>query len=336
MTKHNTNRGFSYDTLSSELLRSVRSKRSARDLSRRLGYKSNIVSRWESGECWPTAAMFLEVCQRTGIDIAKVFTKFYGRRPGWIANKPASSETVVAFLKDLRGKVPVRTLARSVDTNRYTVARWFDGTVELRLPDFLQLVEASSHRVLDLVGALVDPMTISCAKGDWLKLQRAKETAYENPWSHAVLHALELNDFGRNKGRSIAGLAARLGIGEDLVTASLDVLKRAGQVRKHKGFWRVEKVSTVDTGDDQRRSRKLKAFWGQVAQDRLLADAPGLFGYSLFAISEKDLRQLRDIQLEYVSRMQSVISSSRRGQRVGLYCIQLLDLAVNDDSVFRR
>lgn len=50
-------------------------------------------------------------------------------------------------------------------------------------------------------------------------------------------------------------------------------------------------------------------------------------GYSLFAISKRDLRRLRELHLEYVRAMQNVIAESTPGECVGLYNAQLMDLA---------
>jgi hypothetical protein len=69
-----------------------------------------------------------------------------------------------------------------------------------------------------------------------------------------------------------------------------------------------------------------------VALARLSAGAPGNFGYSLFAVSHGDLRRLRDIHLEYVRAMQSVIAASAPGQCVALYCSQLMDLSTVENA----
>ena len=50
-----------YETTAVELIRALRGKRSRAELSRRVGYRSNIVHRWESHHSWPTAARFLQV-----------------------------------------------------------------------------------------------------------------------------------------------------------------------------------------------------------------------------------------------------------------------------------
>jgi hypothetical protein len=165
-------------------------------------------------------------------------------------------------------------------------------------------------------------------------LQRAKQVAYDSPWSHAVLHALELEELSRPRGGGLGALVNRLGIPEAEIVAALNALQEAGQVRRHRNSWRIIKQQTVNTAQDPQRAQMLKAFWFQVATDRVRTHAPGFFGYTLFAISEQDLRRLREVQLEYIRQMQAIIAESAPGERVGLYAVQLLDLAKGDDNVF--
>lgn len=63
------------------MVRAVRGKRSQADLSRRAGYRSNVVQRWESGECTPAAAKFLAVCECQRINLGEALVRFYGRAP---------------------------------------------------------------------------------------------------------------------------------------------------------------------------------------------------------------------------------------------------------------
>jgi DNA-binding phage protein len=326
--------GIPYETLSAELLQAVRGRHAQTLLSRRLGYTSNIVYRWETEKCWPTVATFLQLCKRVGIDVAASFRKFYGRHPDWLEGDPCSPQTVVAFLKDLQGTVPLQALARASGQNRFTVSRWLSGTAQPRLPDFLRVVEATSRRTLDFVSTFTNPQNLPCVAKAWAKLQRAKQVAYESPWSHAVLHALELEELRRPKSGGLTSLVHRLGIPQAEIVAALHALEEAGQVRRYRNSWRIIKQQTVNTAQDPERALQLKAFWFQVATERVRAHAPGFFGYSLFAISEQDLRRLREVQLEYIRQMQAIIAESAPGERVGLYAVQLLDLAKGADNVF--
>jgi hypothetical protein len=198
------------------------------------------------------------------------------------------------------------------------------------------MIEASSRRALDFVSTLTAPEKIPCIARPWRRLLRAKQVAYESPWSHAVLHALELDDLRRSRSEGIKMLVKRLNIPEKEINEALSALQQAGQVRRHRGAWRITKKQTVNTAQDPERARRLKAFWVQVAADRLREGSPGFFGYTLFAIREQDLRRLREVQLEYVRQMQAIIAESSPGERVGLYAVQLLDLAKGEDNAFSQ
>jgi hypothetical protein len=84
---------------------------------------------------------------------------------------------------------------------------------------------------------------------------------------------------------------------------------------------------------DPELARRLKAAWTSTALERLQRSSPGNFGYSLFAVSRRDLQRLRDLHLEYVRAMQELIASSQPSECVGLYCAQLLDLGQEDNAL---
>ena len=56
-------------------------------------------------------------------------------------------------------------------------------------------------------------------------------------------------------------------------------------------------------------------------------------GYSVFAVSHRDLQRLRVLQLQDVRAMQTLIAESAPGECVGLYCAQLLDLRLPGNTL---
>jgi hypothetical protein len=320
------------ERVSRELVRALRGRRSRVELSRRLGYRSNIVRRWEAGECFPSAADFLRACTRLRPRVALLFAGFFQRVPDWWdADAGFSSAAIAAFLRDLRGKTPIGSIAAHTGFNRFSVGRWLTGKAEPRLPEFLCLVEACSRRTIDLIAGIVDPSELPSMSADWQRLRAAREAAYEVPWSHAVLRALELDC--PPAGRTSSWIAERLGIEVNQVASGLAVLEKSGQIRKIGHAWRVDQVLSVDTSGDPQRARQLKVAWAEVALDRLRSGHRGSFGYSLFAVSRRDLRRLRDLHLEYVRAMQSLIAESSPGECVGLYSAQIMDLATSSNAL---
>jgi hypothetical protein len=234
---------------------------------------------------------------------------------------------VAAFLQHLRGKTPILRIAALAGRNRYSVSRWLDGSSEPRLPDFLRLVDAISRRLLDLVAALEDPDRLPALRGVWARQQLARSAAYELPWSHAVLRALELGGAPHGAPAQQAFIAHALGIEGEQVREALRVLEATAQITKTRRGFRPREVTRIDTGRDPEGAHKLKVAWTSTALERLKSRASGNYGWTLFAISRADLVRLHHLHLSYVRAMQEVIASSGPSECVGLYCAQLLDLS---------
>src|SRR3954467_14206436 len=128
-----------YESLSSELLRALRGKRSQTAFSKRLGYRSNVAYAWESGRAWPTALGFFDALERSGRKLEPALAAFFRVRTGESLKADlTSARGVAAFLDDLRGQIAIVDLARAAKRSRFAVARWLKGEAEPRLPDFLR------------------------------------------------------------------------------------------------------------------------------------------------------------------------------------------------------
>jgi transcriptional regulator with XRE-family HTH domain len=316
-----------YERIARELIRAARGRRSCAELSRRAGYRSNMVHRWEAGQCWPSASAFLKLHARLRPVTRTWIESFFHERPSWVeALDPTSPAAVAAFLRHLRGRTPVVRIAALAQCNRYSISRWLAGSTEPRLPDFLRIVDASSRRLLDLIAALEDPARLPALRERWQQQQLARKAAYDLPWSHAVLRALELADSPRGLSAQHAFIARKLGISSDKVRAALHLLEAMAQVKKTRGRFVPREVAVVDTGSDPARAHELRLAWTETALERLRARAPGHYGWSLFAVSKADIARLNNLHLQYVRAMREVIASSTNNECVGLYCAQLLDL----------
>lgn len=178
-----------------------------------------------------------------------------------------------------------------------------------------------------------DPSRLPSAARSWRQLQAARQAAYDQPWSHAVLRALEIETGSTGLGQQIHCLAEHLDVDAGTVEQSLHILELTGQVKKSQGCYRPQRVSVVNTSQDPALGRALKLAWTRTAADRLERSSPGNFGYSLFAVSRADLRRLRDLHMDYVRAMQQLIAASEPAQCVGLHCSQLLDLGRRDNAL---
>ncbi len=310
------------DSLSQQLLRNLRRARSQRALSRHLQYTTNVVYLWESGRRAPTAATFFWLAHRTGHDLEAALAGFLPDEalpsPLW---KPAGS---AAFLRHLQGRIPATRLTEPLGVSRHALGRWLRGESEPRLPDLLRFLDATSTRMLDFVAAFADPSELPAAAEAWTRLQAARALTREQPWSPAVLLALELADYQALPEHSDAWLADRLGLSEATVGTCMALLASAGQIVRHRDTWKRVEVQAVDTRVPS-RPVDLKRWWAGVARERL-GEAEGAASFTICCVSQHDFEAIQEAQRAHYRAMRARIAASEPGERVVLLNLQTLAL----------
>jgi DNA-binding phage protein len=314
--------------ISAEWLRSMRGKRSQRGFSRRLGYASNIAYRWETGVCYPLAREALTLAKRDGAaGRAALVTFLGGALPAAFVDVELGTRAGVAqLLRGLRGDTSLVELARRSGYSRFSIARWLKGAAEPRLPELLTLVEAMTFRLLDFLACFTNIERLPAAAQEYRALEIARKIAYDVPWSHAVLRALELSDYRALRRHQSGWLARRLGISRDEEESCLTALATARQIKLERGLWVVDQTRTIDTRAHPQRGRRLKAEWLRVALERLESGVPGVFGYNLMAISRADLARLREMHVAYFRSMQALVADSTPSECVVLFNAELFAL----------
>lgn len=316
-----------FAAIASDLLRAIRGRRSQLAFSRRLGYRTNVVYAWEAGRSWPTAARALQAAERTGIDVRAAITQFYRSTPKWLERVvPTSAEGISALLDDLRGRTSIVELARAAKCSRFAVSRWLKAEAEPRLPDFLMMIETSSLRLLDFLAALTNPAELPSVAKAWSELEASRKAAYEVPWTQAVLRAFELTDYRRLPRHVPGWIASRLGISAEEEQRCIKLLARTGQIRQRAGRWELREVQAVDTRRDARAELAAKAWWTELALERQLHSQDSVFSYNVFAVSERDLGQVKDLYRAYFRQVRSIIAQSQPSERVALISVQLVAL----------
>ena len=133
-----------------QFLSALRREQSQRELSRLLGYRSNVVSNWEACRRFPTAERALAICEKLGIDVLSAFASF---APNCVEQFHAGG--LASWLEALRRGKSIAMLVRASGRSRHAITRWLKGRARPKLPEFLMLVHAITGRVPELVGRLV-------------------------------------------------------------------------------------------------------------------------------------------------------------------------------------
>ncbi|HYQ26254.1 MAG TPA: DUF4423 domain-containing protein [Polyangiaceae bacterium] len=315
-----------YTRLAAEFLRALRGKRTQRAACRKLGARSNVVHQWERGNSFPSASKALWVASKLGVDVAGALAEFYRVPPLWLASSdPFTPEGIALLLDDLRGGTSIVELARYSGKSRFAIARWLSGTSEPRLPDFLLMIESSSLRLLDFIEAFVDPRSLPSAAEPWRKLQVARRLAYDEPWSQAVLRALELRTYAAQREHQPGWIAQQIGIEPSTEARCLKLLQDSGQISFDGSHYRQESITALDTRQDPDAARKLRVWWLRQAASRIDAGQRGMM-YNLFGVSNADLARLRDLQRAYLTELRSIVARSEPVEHVVLGADLLLEL----------
>lgn len=315
-----------HDKLACELVQALRGRRSQTALSRRLGYSTNVVYTWEAGRRFPTASDFMQLALRSGVDVPTGLARFWGSAAEALPSDWTGRAAITRLLALMRKEHKLAELARRTGISRLTLAGWLEGKAEPRLPELLKVVEATTQRLLDFVAVFMDPARLPGARGAWRDMEAQRRVAYELPWSHAVLRALELQGPGAPT-LNTRRMAAQLGITEAHQRECLRALEQAKQIRRTRRGYRVTRVLTVDTRAEPEKNRALKAHWLRVALERLehgdAGVADDLSSYSLFAISNADYERIRAAHAAYFEQVRSIARASSKPERVVLASLQL-------------
>lgn len=221
-------------------------------------------------------------------------------------------------------------MAAQLNVDRNTLARWLKGETEPRLPDFLKVLDAGTQRLFDLVSLLADPAALGSTRDAFADLKLQRKLAYDLPWSHALLRALELSKYRKQARHDIVVLARSVGLSVRRAERFLKELENAGQVVWTGTHFANARILTVDTRTDPRGNAKLKRHWARVSLRRLengSAPPEAFFSYNLFAVDEGTFQKIRQLHAEYFERVRNLVEEAPGTDRVVLMNQQLVPLA---------
>ncbi len=317
-----------YEVVASDFLRAMRGNRSQTGLARRLGYRSSVVHSWEVRRAFPTAAKALSAAARLGLDVQGALATLSRKVAGApTANDVSTAAGVAQFLRDLQGNMAIGEVAARIGRSRFATARWLHGQSEPRLPDFFRLLDGFTLRLIDFISVMVDPAHLPSIEAAYRELERARAATYQRPWSQAVLRVLETQAYAALPRHEPGWIAAKLDISEEEEQAALALLVNTGQAQVHENKYHLtSQPKVIDTRRDPRAAHTLRAFWADVARQRMDEPGDALFSHSVFGVSEADYQRIRELQKSYYREIRAIVAASEPVQRVALLNLQLLPL----------
>ncbi len=306
----------------SQVLRALRGNRSQIAFARRLGYRSNPITDWEHGRRYPTAEETLRAAARVGVDVAVAFTRFHPAPP---PREERGSFQLAPWLKQVRGSTTISELASRCGSSRFAVARWLKGEARPRLPEFLQLVDAITGRVPDLVAEIVDIREVPALLARYEQATAAKRAAYEEPWTELILRLLETDRYRALARHDIGLLADALGVDRQTERRALERLGEAGIVTRHDDRWVATGTLTVDTRTNPEALVELRRHWAQVALARMESPRDSdWFAYNLVSLSRHDFERVRSRLREAFREIRALVAASEPCEVAALVNLHLV------------
>lgn len=325
-----------YDLLVRQVVRAMRGRRSQATVNRRLAYRTNVISTWEQGRREPTLVDVLRLAKTVRIDVAERLEAFFSdRNLSWARDRKAGIEAFAhAVFQELAKEHAAADLASAIGARRATVARWLKGDSSPKFSQLLRIANACSYRLCDFVEIFAEPRQVPEIAPLYETLQRQRQVAYDMPWSHAVLRAMELTGYRKSAGHGEAFLVETLGTTEAVVRESIAALAAASALRRDGERWVPAEVLAVDTQKDAAGNLRLKEHWAHLALERMTAGSRprNLFSYNLFAISEQGLARIEALHRAYFEQVRDVVEACTEPTRVAVINVQLFDLAVDPQT----
>jgi transcriptional regulator with XRE-family HTH domain len=219
------------DRLVIELLRALRGSRSQQALSMRLGYRSNVVARWESGTRRMAAHDGFRLLRVVGAGphagLPALDPTLTGVLDGMDPDGPAHATAALVHLCD---GVALADLAARGPLTRAQLGRALRGEAVLRWSDLLALAQLTVGGVLDWLAVHVDLAELPSVADVWEARQRTTALLVDHPFVAALPVLFRSRAYLDLPEHDPAWVAARLGVTEAEVLEVWPALETAGLV----------------------------------------------------------------------------------------------------------
>ena len=278
--------------LSQELVKSLRGKRTQGALSRRLGFKTNVVYRWESGQRKFKVSdliALLSIRQPDAVERLWQYAGFETTPPG----DTMDGFDYARWLGVLKGDRTVEEVALGVDLKPAVLRRIFRGDSDPPVDRLLMLVQAMTGRIIDFIELMTDPCNLKSIRAVWRSVEAQRKTASQHLNAQSIVACLEIDAYRALPEHSNPWLAQTLGLPVDEVAQTIETLHEGGAIFIRHGKYSVARNRYVSTRPDVDVARRLGRHWAD--RSLQLDDRHCARGHLVFSCSEAALSHIFEV-----------------------------------------
>jgi hypothetical protein len=318
----NLDDGIDFEKLASELVRALRGKRSQISLSRKLGYRTNQLYRWEAGLRTISWADFVTLCHAVEAPLGAQLKSVL-----FFSGKPSGGSGLVKYLMK---ELPVSRVSSLTGLSRFSISRWVSQKTEPGLSEVLQLM----HRLWSLLFVFLDGWIpteeIPSIASSFQQQKREKGLFYHRPLSTAVLESLKLEGYRSLKTHSDQWIADAIGADTNEIRELINELESVGLIAKMKSKYKVLRSFSSMNGNFA-LYKSVRAYWFQKSldyyQERSVVPKSSLAPALTFACSEKAMQSIIASYRNFLTEMQSILSKDgKAAQHLMVHSSILLEL----------
>lgn len=285
-----------FSVLSIELIVSFRGRLSQQSFNKQLGFRSNKVHRWETGELTLSWKDLCLICKIKEISLSNICAKTFSYTGD--VDEPS------LMIKHLLGDRPQEQLAKKLGVSRSMISRWRSGHIIPSLPIILQLIELSYYSSSEFIIKLAGITGIPSIRDTLVNERREALLHSEHPWVAALIMYLATSEYQAHKVHPDGFLAKKLGITLAMEIYALQELVATHTIILKDSLYFITRETFLNSKQDFESNMKIRAYWLERTLKLMKTMKQGenpknLFGYMVFAVNEAMLDQLWEKHVQF-------------------------------------
>lgn len=320
-----------YAQIEKELVVALRGSRSQMMLSRRLGFSSNKVYKWESGLSRLSWGEFIHLAKCCKADYLPSLQKILGYK-----GSPEESDKFFAYLMGATSKTEV---AKKIEVSENLVNRWLSGKSEPSLGVIFKMIHVFHLLLPEFIVHMTEEEKVPSIKDLFQHKNRQKVAIGLQPELELVMAMIQLDKTINGTESQLRFISEVLGISSDEALKKFERLVELDLARNTSERF-IATVPFVETGLTLSLSSNIRRFWlryinhfvDTLEQDPLL-ERQNFFGYDVFAVSDHVGKEMVREYYQFYARIRTLIENDTGPKTtVKLLATQVLDVNLIAES----
>lgn len=314
---------FNVSEVRRDLLVTLRGPLSQAQLNSRLGFKSNQIYRWESGQAVISWADFCRLCDAVSAPLADACREKFG-----FNGEPSD---FVSLIRHLAGPRRPAELAHLFGVSSSVISRWKSGESEPSLEQVLFLMEQSAHSHFGFLLHLTEGREFASIRKELEMQRRERELHYDRPWIAMLLLCLITEEYKALAAHDDDFVAKRIGVSTAQVRKAMKDLLGLECVSLNKKHYepRLRRLNVIG---DRQGEKRIREYWTKRCLGALQFDASisgkVVWPYMVFNTNSEAFEKIRLQLLDLYEQIQ--ISSQEDTGSNGLYIFNAQLFPVGD------